>query len=166
MTNSKMVDLTDIKPEILDEWVRRLRSGDYLQARGTFYDVIERGAPSHCCLSVLTTVACDQGLVDETAHYDGDGVFRVYDVETHCWSEHGGTLPTVVAEVIMRPESVDLLRVDAYGVAGDLPGQVEVNLGTPGEPQLASAINDEDEADFDEIADMIERNRPASHPGL
>ena len=46
--------------EIKAEWVRRLRSGDYVQATGTL------GVPvsnQRCCLGVLCDIAVEQGVI-------------------------------------------------------------------------------------------------------
>lgn len=45
--------------EVMQEWVRRLRSGDYGQGRGRL-----RRGDRFCCLGVLCEIAFERGVVD------------------------------------------------------------------------------------------------------
>ncbi len=55
--------------EIRDEWISRLRSGEYVQTRGTL-----RGTEvGHCCIGVLCEILSDKNLGDwEDGCFDGD----------------------------------------------------------------------------------------------
>jgi hypothetical protein len=48
-----------VKKSIKDEWVRRLRSGNYPQGRREL-----NGRSGYCCLGVLCEVAADQGAAE------------------------------------------------------------------------------------------------------
>ncbi len=49
--------------EVIREWVRRLRSGDYLQGRSVLEKIREDGRSEFCCLGVLCRIAVEEGLI-------------------------------------------------------------------------------------------------------
>lgn len=51
----------DMKPEIRDEWVRRLRSGKYEQGK----EWLNKDG-KFCCLGVLCEMAAEQGVVEKS----------------------------------------------------------------------------------------------------
>lgn len=75
--------------EIITEWVRRLRSGRYLQGVRALRRPGQVG-DTYCCLGVLCEIAVEQGVV-EKPEYNHTFGFYVYD-------DSGELLPTLVAE--------------------------------------------------------------------
>lgn len=115
--------------EIRDEWVRRLRSGDYAQGTGALCDEAER----YCCLGVLCEVAVDVGVIPPRA------------------------LSTVGGDYQYRGDALDVASsypprrvMDWAGFVtqGDEPGLGAYDLAD---------LNDEGRT-FTEIADVIEAN--------
>lgn len=87
-----------MNPEIKDKWVEALRSGRFTQARHTF-TIINSGRIQHCCLAVLTGIACDMGAegIRRPSHYETSGQYEYF---THGkWRIYtGGGLPSAVAD--------------------------------------------------------------------
>ena len=84
--------------QIKSDWVEALRSGEYEQARQAFTR-IEDGKVKHCCLAVLTDLACKAGVegIRRSRNYEKDGMYEVGDSDRG-WVRHwSGGLPTVVA---------------------------------------------------------------------
>lgn len=52
-----------MKQEIRDEWVKRLRSGDYEQGLGYLRHGEEGEASTYCCLGVLCEIAVEAGVI-------------------------------------------------------------------------------------------------------
>lgn len=75
-----------MNPEIKVEWIRRLRSGDYEQGRGTLCR-----DNTYCCLGVLSEIASERRIVDRVELVD-DGLTFV------CYSEDTTTLPVAVQD--------------------------------------------------------------------
>jgi hypothetical protein len=86
---------------VRNEWVRRLRSGDYAQGTGQLYR-----APSneYCCLGVLCEVAVEVGLIDKSV--DGYG-FR-NPGEHPFW--FNGVLPSAVIKWAELPDANPSIR--------------------------------------------------------
>jgi hypothetical protein len=75
-----------VNREVRDEWVRRLRSGEYTQGLLTLY---RSSLNEYCCLGVLCEVAREAGVVERSV----DG-YRVDALGA--W--YNGVLPPAVAE--------------------------------------------------------------------
>lgn len=75
------------------EWVRRLRSGDYLQGVGALrYAEDVDGGYRYCCLGVLCAVAAEAGVVEYVERLEAyRGVHGDRDA-------YGGVLPPAVVE--------------------------------------------------------------------
>lgn len=59
-----MTEPPRMDPDVRAEWVRRLRSGDYLQGTGELRSSTDvDGDARYCCLGVLCEVARDRGVV-------------------------------------------------------------------------------------------------------
>jgi hypothetical protein len=81
--------------EVRDEWVRRLRSGDYDQGTGGLRRLVDGatadGPARYCCLGVLCEVARERGLVA----LEGTSTYR--SVALPHEGGYGGVLPPTVA---------------------------------------------------------------------
>jgi hypothetical protein len=53
-----------MNPEIKEQWVRALRSGQYTQGKDAL-KISYAGKDSYCCLGVLCDIAVKSGAVDE-----------------------------------------------------------------------------------------------------
>jgi hypothetical protein len=125
--------------DIADQWVAALRSGEYVQGRNRLCNIHTDGVRSYCCLGVLVDLAVKAGVI-------ADGIL---DVDRAV----GVDDPSVKA-------------CYAYGIRRDaafLPNPVVVwaGLGSSGGYRGSAGIalyqlNDEDRADFGQIADVIE----------
>jgi hypothetical protein len=88
---------TRMDPVVRDEWVRRLRSGDYPQGGGQLRSPLGR----FCCLGVLCEVARERGIV-------------TYDPATSAYTsvadpdegDYTGQLPPTVVRWAGLPEDV------------------------------------------------------------
>lgn len=114
-----------MNPEIKAEWVKRLRSGDYIQGKGN----LEMGG-RYCCLGVLCEIAVEQGVI--TKEIEGISHISYYDK----------------TEYVLLPNSV----VEWAGVNCSNP-----NFGG----KILSNLNDVDNYDFNQIADVVEDNEPS-----
>jgi len=74
------------KSEIIAEWVRRLRSGNYTQTQRVL-----RNKDSFCCLGVLCEVAVDAGVIPPAVSRPNHPSLFVYDGQDR-------TLPQSVAD--------------------------------------------------------------------
>jgi hypothetical protein len=77
--------------DVRDEWVRRLRSGDYVQGTGSLRRVRD-DVVHYCCLGVLCEVAREAGVVELN---DELGGYR--SVESPGEGTYNGVLPPAVA---------------------------------------------------------------------
>lgn len=50
--------------EVKQEWLRRLRSGEYTQGKARLKRQNPNGQVTHCCLGVLCDIAVERGVVD------------------------------------------------------------------------------------------------------
>lgn len=115
--------------DIKQEWVRRLRSGQYRQGR---FDL--NSEAGFCCLGVLCEIAADEGVVTR--------VPDVGQLDTMTVGYQGRK--DYAAETAGLPDSVQ----EWSGLSGSLP-----EAGG----QRLSSLND-NRVPFTEIADIIERN--------
>jgi hypothetical protein len=140
--------------EIKTEWVRRLRSGDYLQGQGKLR--IDNGETRYCCLGVLCEMAVEAGILTRIPA----GYLSVAHADEGSWD-------TILSPAVQQ----------WAGIAGDsakisVPEGTECpNLGEDAEPETACGegfchicgdaslvdLNDEVQASFEQIADVIEK---------
>jgi hypothetical protein len=117
-----------VNKEVKKKWVDALRSGEYAQGRSSLRDHDE-----YCCLGVLCELAVKEGVIAPPTY--SDGVWRyVGDQEYY--------LPRVVmdwAELTEEDPKVD-------------PGEDSEFS----EWNTLAQMNDGAQADFDQIAEMIE----------
>lgn len=131
-----------MKRELRNEWVRRLRSGDWAQAQGRLTD----GIGGYCCLGVLCEIGVERGRVEHApvslSYRTGDYNDATEVLIPSVWAEEIG----MVFDLPEHPDVVvDGLLFDSWD---DYDAQ----------GALAS-LNDSG-ADFDQIADVIERIIP------
>lgn len=132
--------------KIKAEWTKRLRSGDYMQARETLIesDLGEEGpvVEGHCCLGVLVDYAIEAGC-PSIRYQDGSNraVVEVHRPEDGGWPEDGWW---------MEFEDGDLPQEVA-----DWAGINSTNPKLPSGPTLIT-LNDEEGLTFDEIAKVID----------
>jgi hypothetical protein len=53
------------KVEIIQEWIKRLRSGKYKQGNGALCTEDAEGTKSYCCLGVLCELAVEEDVIPE-----------------------------------------------------------------------------------------------------
>lgn len=132
--------------EIRDEWIRRLRSGEYKQGHNALRDHDD----NYCCLGVLMEMGAQQGVVDTPVlqlgasayHYDGE-----YSVLNTSAGEWAG-IDDFTARIPITEEGIRALSLR------EEDSLVEVMNG--GHPISLTTLNDHG-ATFDQIADLIEK---------
>lgn len=145
-----------MKKQIKDEWVRRLRSGDYEQGSGYLHF-----QDTYCCLGVLCDMAVEAGVIEETyrpseriAVFGKTGDWQPGDWQTqtlpHSVAEWAGLLPTRSVTIDGRGD----IRVYAH-LPYDIPREDPENGSMPGVLDLMEA-NDNEGYTFGEIATAIE----------
>lgn len=84
---------SQLKPEIKDEWLRRLRSGNYKQGQHSLKRQTPDGEMLHCCLGVLCEIAAEAGVARPSKRVadENDGTVYTFDHDA-------GLLPSAVAE--------------------------------------------------------------------
>jgi hypothetical protein len=138
--------------EIKEEWVRRLRSGEYQQGHGRLTKIKPDGVKTYCCLGVLCEMAVEAGIVASSID-DGSvvyGAFREQDVlpepvEQWAGLEPNGSDVTIVAvgqQCPDRPADYDKCTSETCPVCRDL---------------TLIHLNDNVFSTFPEIANVIER---------
>lgn len=141
-----------LHPEIKEQWVAALRSGEYQQGKSYLtrfeYDGDGTTRRLDCCLGVLCDLAVQAGVVDTVERED--------DLIGYAYSDVTGVPPRQVTQW-------------AYGLADDEPGSdtwtVEWRFQDPTDPDDEGHLgtkglydlNDQDGLSFAEIADVIER---------
>ena len=113
-----------MRKDIKDEWVRRLRSGDYEQ--GTDY---LRFGDKYCCLGVLCDMAVEAGVIEETygslekvssfGRDVGDRQTQRLPISVAQWSGLMGT-PAVTqecAEIRVYAGNMDLMEFNDNGTS-------------------------------------------------
>lgn len=136
-----------MKEDIKDIWVKALRSGEYKQTRNYL-----RQGDSFCCLGVLCDLAIKNG-VDVTVNEGSHSRFYYYD------GSHEGIPDSVVewSGFSPRPSGIanegQMLAPDGEYISfisrGSVIDKQEVCL---------SVLNDNYDLNFDQIADVIEKN--------
>src|SRR6266496_5922598 len=56
-------EFNEDQKELLKEWVRRLRSGEYKQGQSYLVTLRKNKKSTYCCLGVLTEMAYEKGIV-------------------------------------------------------------------------------------------------------
>lgn len=138
-------------PEIKDEWLMALRSGEYIQGRSRLKNYEGR----YCCLGVLCVIhgRHQEQFVDFTQNADGVWVYSF---------EHEGQ--TYTTGVLPGPEVFKWAGIDHATKEGKFLGaKVErddtdepLTMITPTVAGLLSTMNDTFEYSFEEIANYIE----------
>lgn len=121
-----------MNPEIKAEWIRRLRSGDYEQGRGSLCR-----NDKYCCLGVLSEIAAERHVTSR-GELEEDG-WR--------WIEFGFETSTLPAEV--QDWSLVLTQTGIFMLPGEVAarnGRVSMSLAWLNDTGLT----------FSQIADIIE----------
>lgn len=154
-----------MKTEIQQELVRRLRSGDYSQARGVLNRVgfaewethQENKMLGHCCLGVLCEIAVDEGVIDKQLdeygrknEYGPDGSRSFPPNEVADWA----------GLKYRTEEDPPTIYFDMTGVDLTERGNIK-DWHKFGDRVLIPAheLNDDFKLSFDEIADLIEAGK-------
>lgn len=123
--------------QVRAEWVRRLRSGQYMQGLGVLRMDRSDGLVAHCCLGVLCEIAVDEGVVIREDRPRNAAIFSGVGDFAH----HDG----FASALSMPPRS--------------LAGWVGIDINSGFFEELA-LMNDSGEFTFDAIADKIEAWSP------
>lgn len=134
-------------PEIKEQWLIALRSGEYKQGEGRLKRIIENSdgeaEARYCCLGVLCDIAIQSGIeIDVT--------------ETEPWPRLNGAMARGVSfnkQVSALPEAVQ--EWSGVGTYGEIETPVQIEGRNHYYSDLAE-LNDSGH-NFDEIADVIER---------
>jgi hypothetical protein len=125
---------------VIEKWVAALESGEYKQTRGALYRSADHdGDPAgYCCLGVLCDLAVKEGVIDPpVVAFDKDrGMVATY-------AESDTFLPVKVQEWVGIDEDNPWVDFERWG------REVADNL---------ALLNDEEEASFEEIADILRLN--------
>lgn len=120
-----------MNPEIKQQWVDALRSGEYKQGKGYLKQIVN-GETTFCCVGVLVDIAVKSGL-------DSSTVIR--------FDEDASILPEAVGTWADLDQDIVLGKVT--GVTADQYEERKLSLYYQ---------NDTDNKTFSEIADYIEEN--------
>lgn len=134
-----------MNPALKGPWLEALRSGEFQQGFGGLHVTDENGGTiGHCCLGVLSEVACNLGLAEKKASNGFNNMYRTK-----------GSDPTreVWSAVMPGQELEGLFGLDA-GVSSKL---AEMNDG-PGYDTADANSQGANGKTFVEIADWIEEN--------
>lgn len=127
--------MTRMNPEVRTEWLRRLRSREYVQGRGRLRYVTTLGTGTqarYCCLGVLCEAAVDAGVVERVNLHD---LWTYRDPANHADSSYN-FIPLIVRNWAGLEHDADP-RVDGH---------------------VLSTWNDDRNASFGQIADLIEEH--------
>lgn len=58
-----------MNPEIRDQWIAALESGEFLQGEGCLTQITADGTEKNCCLGVLTELAVKAGAISRVGVY-------------------------------------------------------------------------------------------------
>lgn len=140
--------------EIGQEWVKRLRSGDYPQGKVR----LRNGDDTYCCLGVLCEIAVEQGEAQVvTQMHDinpGDKLYIEYRYsDGESLSAH--VLPRLVAEWAGLPADNPKIPIAGSGFE-ELAGEI---YGAEAEEadEISLAMLNDNGAKFPQIADAIEK---------
>lgn len=156
-----------------DIWTNALRSGKYRQAVGSFTERMETEVVKHCCLAVLTHEAVNHDApgVRWRDGEDKPEVVAIFDPEVGEWKQVAADEVEHVMQNVEEagdgplPDDREMWAWVPEGEVADnlLPLVVQDWAGIDGcDPQLgpftAAEWNDDEQADFDKIADLIEEH--------
>ena len=122
--------------EVIRKWVDALRSGEFEQTKGQLGRVEEDGSRSYCCLGVLCELAAREGVIESAR--ESDCAELIYDFAF-------STPPRTVDEWIGIDYAVNTPD-ELLDANDDYCDEIEL-----------TTLNDEEEFDFNQIADAIER---------
>lgn len=125
-----------MKADIKDRWVSALRSGDYKQ--GTQCLLSESG--NYCCLGVL----CDLYMKESNQEVEWETTEDSYGDKMKVASFYGYT--TILPETIR----------EWAGLNEQSPSVTYVDMDGEGGYFMLSNLNDEHDASFEELAELIE----------
>jgi hypothetical protein len=137
-----------MRGEVLDEVVKRLRSGAYKQGEAALRKKGEDGEPdTFCCLGVMCEVAVEAGVV--TVRYGGDERWS-YDYVSPDGTDESAYLPPAVIEWAGIVSDVEKYWEGTYHYE---------SRGHYGEDATESlSIMNDSGHDFDDIADWMVEN--------
>jgi len=127
--------------EIMREWVRNLRSGEYEQGRGAL-----NVDGNFCCLGVLCQMAADQGVIAQptlTRELVSTLPYVQYGTHTVARYEHGAT--TMPPQKVYEWAGIHSLPEDFKDIESDLYGRRLADMNDSGKT-------------FAQIADIIEEH--------
>lgn len=137
-----------MRGEVLDEVVKRLRSGTYKQGEAALRKKGNDGEPdTFCCLGVMCEVAAEAGVV--TVRYAGEDR-QSYDYVSPDGTVESAYLPPSVIEWAGIVSDVEKFWVETYYY------ESRGHYGEGGADSLA--IMNDSGHDFDDIADWMEAN--------
>lgn len=131
-----------MNPGIKAEWVRRLRSEEYLQTQGRLREVGDHGQPdSYCCLGVLCEYAVDAGVIPPAVASPWLGGSMQY-------GDQSDTSTSDLPDTVKRWADLDNPEVSI-----NYPGNDEADVA---DYYDLATVNDDLGYDFNKIADLIE----------
>lgn len=139
-----------LKPDVKNQWLAALRSGEYEQGKGVLRRVGTSGNKEYCCLGVLCELAVRSGV----------GQWEDDDDAPH---PHASKMLDTTEPAGEEPATAVLTRqVVNWAFEGTLNSNEEFWAKNPtireprGRLVSASSANDCGQYDFNDIADMIE----------
>lgn len=129
-----------MNPEVKAQWITALRSGEYAQGRGRLErtPVTENQPSQFCCLGVLCDLAVKAGIATRTVAH-GMGTFQ------------GGSDE-------FRSNNYLPPSVQQWAGLNSQNPRVEIVEGEFSRPISLADANDDLNYDFNQIADLVERN--------
>lgn len=121
--------------EIKNKWVTALRSGEYKQARGSLV-AVEDGERGYCCLGVLCQLAADEGVCEVTGTMFHTGEADYYSPNT--------------SETVLPNSVMDWSGLNSFDPCVTFQGEASTHQVS------LSALNDNRQLSFSQIADLIE----------
>lgn len=133
-----------MNPEIKQQWIAALRSGEYKQGKRVLHNVDEN---TYCCLGVLCDLAVKAGAVEVKSHEynsSADGDITVYGADGDCNDKGGVILP----DEVMTWAGIENSPI-VYAVL--VEGEEE-------EPKDLTELNDGYDWTFEQLADVIKQS--------
>lgn len=139
-----------LKPEIKAEWLRRLRSGDYVQMAGGLGRTMPDGECRRCCLGVLVEVPGVQAELSLLPGWDEIeermGFITLVDYNDEGMPSHETMLSAFLVPEDEPEDSPRIINAAAAAILTE--DDVPLNLAT---------LNDDEDWTFAQIANLIER---------
>lgn len=133
-----------MRKAVKKKWLEALRSGEYKQGKRTLRRIEADGGYSYCCLGVLCDLAVKEGVIEPPKVAGTRTEYGNFEANLSEWGSTGA-LPSKVVEWAFTKKEVKR------------HGKVELTDPRPGNVYL-SAWNDQRDADFPTIADLIEEH--------